>query len=58
MTGIRAATPWTDKVIAALDTEQRAASPASRLAALQAWRDRRQMALLVHKRAQAKLPKP
>jgi 3-hydroxyacyl-CoA dehydrogenase len=57
-TGIRAATPWTDKVIATLDAEQRASAPASRLAALQAWRDRRLMALLVHKRAQAKLPKP
>jgi 3-hydroxyacyl-CoA dehydrogenase len=55
---IRAATPWTDKVAAVVDAEQRASAPASRLAALQAWRDRRLMALLVHKRAQAKLPKP
>jgi 3-hydroxyacyl-CoA dehydrogenase len=56
--GIRAATPWSDRVVGTLDAEQRAAAPADRLAALQAWRDRRLMALLVHKRAQAKLPKP
>jgi len=55
---IRASTPWTDEGVAKLDAGQRQVAPADRLAALQAWRDRRLMALLVHKRAQAKLPKP
>lgn len=54
---IRASTPWTDDVGALLDAELRARAPAGPLE-LQAWRDRRLMALLVHKREQAKLPKP
>jgi 3-hydroxyacyl-CoA dehydrogenase len=45
---------WTKDVIARLARERRAALPASELARRQAWRDRRLMALAVHKREAAK----
>ncbi len=57
-TSIRAAQPWSDAVIPVVDAARRSAAPADKIAAHQAWRDRRLMALLAHKAAQAKLPKP
>lgn len=57
-TSIRAAAPWSDAVIPIVDSARRGVAPADKIAAHQAWRDRRLMALLAHKAAQAKLPKP
>jgi 3-hydroxyacyl-CoA dehydrogenase len=55
---MRAATPWRDTLGPALERARREVAPANRLAALQAWRDRRLMALLAHKRdADKKIPK-
>jgi 3-hydroxyacyl-CoA dehydrogenase len=45
---------WNKDVIARLARERRAALPASELALRQAWRDRRLMALSVHKREASK----
>jgi L-gulonate 3-dehydrogenase len=41
---------WTEKLTAQLETERRKTLPADRLGERAAWRDRRLMALLVHKR--------
>jgi L-gulonate 3-dehydrogenase len=41
---------WTGPVLDAVEAERRAALPADRLGARQAWRDRRLMALAAHKR--------
>jgi L-gulonate 3-dehydrogenase len=41
---------WSAELIAQLEAERRTAQPADELDARQAWRDRRLMALLVHKR--------
>jgi hypothetical protein len=42
---------WSAAVLARLEAERRAAIPADRLAERAAWRDRRLMALVAHKRA-------
>lgn len=42
--------PWTPELARRFETERRAALPAESLEERQAWRDRRLMALLVHKR--------
>lgn len=55
---IRAARPWSERVIPTLDAARRADFPLDRHPARQIWRDRRLAALVAHKRAQAKLPKP
>ena len=44
---------WSAELIARLEAERRAALPAETLDARQAWRDRRLMALLVHKKKAA-----
>ncbi|WP_431858140.1 3-hydroxyacyl-CoA dehydrogenase [Azospirillum sp.] len=44
---------WRHPVVQAIDAERRAALPADRLAERQAWRDRRLMALVAHKKAAA-----
>jgi len=46
---MKAAAPWRDALAGALEAERRRQVPASGLAAAQAWRDRRLMALLAHK---------
>ncbi len=46
--------PWTEELIAKVETERREVMPRSEHAAREAWRDRRLMALVAHKRAQAK----
>ena len=49
-----AAAPWPDTIGATLDAERRTAVPRERLEDATAWRDRRMMALVAHKRAQEK----
>lgn len=44
---------WQHPVVERIDTERRAALPAARLAQRHAWRDRRLMALVAHKKAMA-----
>jgi 3-hydroxyacyl-CoA dehydrogenase len=44
--------PWSAALIARIETERRESLPAGKLDERQAWRDRRLMALLVHKRQQ------
>ncbi|MBL8382340.1 MAG: 3-hydroxyacyl-CoA dehydrogenase [Burkholderiales bacterium] len=46
---------WDDETIRRIEAERRAALPADRLEARAAWRDRRLMALLAHKRDAARL---
>jgi len=49
--------PWTGAVLDQVEAERRACLPASELAARQAWRDRRLMALAAHKqRAEQDIP--
>jgi 3-hydroxyacyl-CoA dehydrogenase len=43
---------WNEQTIRRLEAERRARLPATELASRQAWRDRRLMALLAHKRAE------
>lgn len=50
-----AAAPWPDSVAATLDAERRAIVPRAKLNDASAWRDRRLMALALHKRDQEKL---
>ncbi len=45
---------WPDEVAAQMDAERRSAVPRDKLDAAQAWRDRRLMALAVHKKDMAK----
>jgi hypothetical protein len=45
---------WPDAVAVQMDAERRSAVPRDRLDAEQAWRDRRLMALAVHKKDAAK----
>ncbi len=45
--------PWSPELVTRLEAERRAALPAADHAARTAWRDRRLMALLAHKAAQA-----
>lgn len=49
-----AAAPWPDSVAATLDAECRAIVPRAKLNDASAWRDRKLMALAVHKREQEK----
>ena len=42
---------WSDECLARLEAERRQCLPVGALASRQAWRDRRLMALLAHKRA-------
>jgi L-gulonate 3-dehydrogenase len=53
----KAAAPWRDALGTRLEAERRDAVPADRLAERQAWRDRRLMALLVHKNDMNKPPR-
>lgn len=46
--------PWTDALVAEVERQRRAALPAKRLRERAAWRDRRLMALAVHKRTLAR----
>jgi L-gulonate 3-dehydrogenase len=48
--------PWSAECLARLETERRRTLPATKLAHRQAWRDRRLMALLAHKRGQNVTP--
>lgn len=43
--------PWDPETLGALDAERRRALPGEKLAERQAWRDRRLMALIAHRRA-------
>jgi 3-hydroxyacyl-CoA dehydrogenase len=43
--------PWADELIAKVDSQRRAVLDQSQLGARAAWRDRRLMALIAHKRA-------
>ncbi len=43
--------PWDDELIAKVDGQRRAQLDQSQLGARAAWRDRRLMALIAHKRA-------
>ncbi|MCX7141292.1 MAG: 3-hydroxyacyl-CoA dehydrogenase NAD-binding domain-containing protein [Proteobacteria bacterium] len=52
------ARPWKKAVVARIARERRAQLPADKLAARQAWRDRRLMALVAHKRDAAKKIRP
>lgn len=55
---MKEAPAWRDALGTALEADRRRTAPADRLAALQAWRDRRLMALLAHKAETAtKIPK-
>ena len=45
--------PWDAKLIAEVDAERRKVMPQSQHAEREAWRDRRLMALIAHKRAMA-----
>jgi 3-hydroxyacyl-CoA dehydrogenase len=54
---IKAAAPWRDALGPQLEAERRRAVPATELAARQAWRDRRLMALLAHKNEMSKRSK-
>lgn len=55
---IKARPDWRDALIERLHAERRRVSPLSRHAKAQAWRDRRLMALLAHKRDAARKIKP
>ncbi len=48
--------PWSEELIAAAETERRAALPADKLGERTRWRDRRLMALAAHKRTLAGEP--
>ncbi len=55
---MKEAPAWRDALGKVLEADRRRTAPADRLAALQAWRDRRLMALLAHKRdTDKKIPK-
>ena len=43
--------PWSGELIESVDAERRAVLPRSDLGARSAWRDRRLMALMAHRRA-------
>ena len=46
--------PWDDKLVAKIEGERRKLMPQARHAECEAWRDRRLMALIAHKREMAK----